>query len=197
MRGIKIQKCLIIIATACLSLMSILLYNKFSDTEKIKHITEKNDLETKTAYLENRCMSENILENCLSLLGQEIEPIEIQLQSGKTVTTGIGKAVVELMNINCKHCNGNMPYVLETKDMAEVPIYTCTYADDPIAVEEWQDNNNYDFDMGFVSYDLVKYDLGLKYTPCFLFLDNNEVSFVYIGDIYSEEDLLKMIELAY
>ena len=55
----------------------------------------------------------------------------------------------------------------------------------------------FEFDMGMIEYDFVKYDLRIKYTPCFLFVEKGEIKLAYIGEIKNIEFIETLKNTAY
>ena len=154
---------------------------------------------TKEEIWTNFCTSDKIRNNCLELTGKEINLENINFLSGNTIDlSNKNRYIIEIMVVDCYHCNKSMPHIIEYDNSEkDIPIYTCTFADDPITIKEWMDKNDFVFDMGMAEYDFVKYDLGIKYTPCFLFVENKIIKLAYIGEIKDVGFIKTLIRTTY
>ncbi len=180
---------------------------KTYDNTKINNIEQKDENEkkqtnkqyTKEDVWNEFCTSDRIRDNCRELTGKDFYLENIEHLSGNiTQLTNHDRYIIEIMSVDCYHCNNSMPYVLEYDNSnKEIPIYTCNFSDDPVTIKEWMSEKDYSFDIGMVEYDLVKYDLGIKYTPCFLFIEKNEIKLAFIGEIKSVEFIDTLICTAY
>ena len=171
------------------------------------NIKEKTNTETETQEIKytneeiwnKYCTSDKIIENCSELVGKEITIESIYFLSGETIELkDREKYIIEVMATDCYHCNKSMDYVLEYKNKEQdISLYTCCFADDPIVINEWMKEKGYSFDMGMLEYDTVKYGIGIKYTPCFLFVENKIIKLAYIGEIKDVGFIKTLIRTAY
>ena len=153
---------------------------------------------SKEEILDTFCLSNATRENCRELDGMKMEDTKVQFLSERTINLQQKRQyILEVMNIDCDHCNNTMPVIEEYREKANIPIYTCVFADDPEAVRNWLDENDYHTDIGFIEYDDVKETYGIKYTPCFLFVEDSTVKMAYIGEIDSTEQLEQFILTAF
>lgn len=170
--------------------------SEINNTEKKKQEVMQY---TKEKIWTDFCTSDTIRDNCRELTGKEFHLENIEHLSGNvTQLENQDRYIIEVMSVDCYHCNNSMPYIEEyDNNNNDVPIYTCNFSDDPIAIKEWMTEKDYSFDIGMIEYDFVKYDLGIKYTPCFLFIENNEVKLAFIGEIKSIEFIDMLVNTAY
>lgn len=154
---------------------------------------------TKEKIWSDFCTSDKIRDNCKELTGKQIQIKNINFLSGNNIDlTNKDKYIIEIMAVDCYHCNNSMEHVINYDNQENnIPIYTCSFADDPVTINEWMKEKEFEFDMGMIEYDFVKYDLGIKYTPCFLFVEKGEIKLAYIGEIKNIEFIETLKNTAY